>query len=533
MICKILCSVGEVYDKITILNIKKNKTTNISKLNNINKELDLLIEVTNDIKIPDKLYNELYNINLTLWDYENNIRFKSSKKEFDNEYIYLAENIHISNDKRYLIKKKINDLFDSVIKEEKIYNDLNNDLNNKKNILHDKIIQSKNHFTNGEFIESYNILKNIIYTINFKNNITHENIDILVSYLTVCLQLKKQFEFLDIYQNILKNTHILNINDEYILHIKKTYLYYILYNNDYTNSLDYLKCSGCVSIYNLNYENTCFIENDDDVLFLYMGGGLGDHIMFVRLIKILKQYYPSNKIIYLTLKPIKWLIKYILKDLTDITIITSKEEFDNMNLLKVITKHCSLLELFKFLNLTKEYLYNNFTPLLKNITLNNNNNFNIKNIKNNSYIFNWKGNSINIDEKYSRKMDLHYAEKLFSMTHIQFIIINKDDISEQEKNIINKYSNVYFIGNKIDLTTTFYDTIHIMRKVKGVITTDTSIIHLAANLNVLSYLCLTYSHEWRWGNLEKSIWYPNINLLRQKEINNWDTVIDELSELIF
>ena len=106
MICKILCSVGEVYDKITILNIKKNKTTNISKLNNINKELDLLIEVTNDIKIPDKLYNELYNINLTLWDYENNIRFKSSKKEFDNEYIYLAENIHISNDKRYLIKKK-------------------------------------------------------------------------------------------------------------------------------------------------------------------------------------------------------------------------------------------------------------------------------------------------------------------------------------------------------------------------------------------------------------------------------------------
>ena len=130
-------------------------------------------------------------------------------------------------------------------------------------------------------------------------------------------------------------------------------------------------------------------------------------------------------------------------------------------------------------------------------------------------------------------MDLHYAEKLFSMTHIQFIIINKDDISEQEKNIINKYSNVYYIGNKIDLTTTFYDTIHIMRKVKGVITSDTSIIHLAANLNVLSYLCLTYSHDWRWGNLEKSIWYPNINLLRQKEINNWDTVIDELSELIF
>ena len=72
-----------------------------------------------------------------------------------------------------------------------------------------------------------------------------------------------------------------------------------------------------------------------------------------------------------------------------------------------------------------------------------------------------------------------------------------------------------------------------MRKVKGVITTDTSIIHLAANLNVLSYLCLTYSHEWRWGNSEKSIWYPNVNLLRQKEINNWNSVIDELVKIIF
>ena len=129
-------------------------------------------------------------------------------------------------------------------------------------------------------------------------------------------------------------------------------------------------------------------------------------------------------------------------------------------------------------------------------------------------------------------MDLHYAERLFKLSHIQFIIINKDDLSEEEKNIINKYSNIYYIGNIIDLNYAFYDTINILRKVKGIITTDTSIIHLAANLNVLSYLCLTYSHEWRWGNLEKSIWYPNVNLLRQKEVSNWNSVIDELIKLI-
>jgi len=533
MICKIPCSIGEVYDKISILNIKKNKTNDIIKLNNINKELDLLMEVTSNIKITDKLYNDLYNINLTLWNLEDNIRAKSSKKEFDNEYIFLAENIHIKNDERYLIKKNINDLFDSSIKEEKIYNNLNN---NEEIILHKKINKSKDYYNNGQFIESYNILKNIVDNTNFENNLTHINIDLLISYLTACSTLNKQFEFLDIYQNILKNLYISNINTEYSLHIRRSYFYYLLYYNDYSNSLDYLKYFGNVSIYNMNYSNTCFIENDDDVIFLYMAGGLGDHIMFIRLIKILKEQYPNNKIIYLTFKPIEWLAKYILKDLKYITIITSKEEFDNMNLMQSITKHCSLFELVKFLNLNKEYLYNNFTPLLKNITLNNsnnsNNNFNIENINNNSYIFNWKGNSINEGEKYLRTMDLSYAKKLFSMSHIQFIIINKDELSEEEKNIINKYSNVYYIGNIIDSTIAFYDTINIMRKVKGVITTDTSIIHLAANLNVLSYLCLTYSHEWRWGNLDKSIWYPNVNILRQKEINNWNNVIEELAHII-
>ena len=529
MKCNIYCSIGEIVDKISILNIKKNKTNDLCKLNNIHNELNLLLDVIKDIKIPDNLYNKLYYINLNLWKYEDNIRLKSSKKEYDNEYINLAENIHITNDKRYLIKKEINDLFNSSIKEEKIYTKLENIENIES--LDNRINKCKDYYNNGKFLESYNGFKDIITSIrDFENNFTNENIDILVSYITVCSSVNKKFEFLDIYKKILANIFNLNINNEYTLHIRRSYLYYTLSNNDYYNSLDYLKYFGCVSIYNMNYSNTCFIQDDDDVIFLYMSGGLGDHLMFVRLIKVLREQYPNNKIIYLTMKPIEWLIKYILQDLNDIIIITNKEEFDKLNLSKIITKHCNLLELIKFLNLTRNYIYENFTPLLKNISLTNS--FNMEKIQNNSYIFNWKGNSIQYSDKYHRKIELKYAEKLFKLSHIQFIIINKEELSSEEKSIIDKYSNIYYIGNNIDINKAFYDTINIMRHVKGVITTDTSIIHLAANLDVLSYLCLTYNSEWRWGHEYKSIWYPNINLIRQEKICVWDNVIDKLITIL-
>jgi hypothetical protein len=56
-----------------------------------------------------------------LWDIEDNIRKKESKKEFDNEFIELARGIYFNNDKRAVIKKKINIQYNSKIKEEKEY----------------------------------------------------------------------------------------------------------------------------------------------------------------------------------------------------------------------------------------------------------------------------------------------------------------------------------------------------------------------------------------------------------------------------
>ena len=115
-------SVGELIDKITILEIKKNKLKNL-KLKNILKELSFLRAVLekNNILIPDEIYFQLKSINLKLWDIEDKIRIKEKNKEFDNEFIELARSVYLNNDRRSETKKELNIMFNSEIIEEKSY----------------------------------------------------------------------------------------------------------------------------------------------------------------------------------------------------------------------------------------------------------------------------------------------------------------------------------------------------------------------------------------------------------------------------
>ena len=117
-------SIGELVDKITILEIKKNKLQN-SKLKNVLKELSFLRKLMekHQIEITDDLFTQLKEINLTLWNIEDKIRIKEKNKEFDNIFIELARSVYFKNDKRAEIKKSINQLSNSEITEEKFYAD--------------------------------------------------------------------------------------------------------------------------------------------------------------------------------------------------------------------------------------------------------------------------------------------------------------------------------------------------------------------------------------------------------------------------
>ena len=117
-------SIGELVDKITILEIKKNKLQN-SKLENVLKELSYLKRLMekNKIEITDDLFFQLKEVNLSLWNIEDQIRIKEKNKEFDNTFIELARSVYFKNDKRAEIKKSINRLSNSEITEEKFYSE--------------------------------------------------------------------------------------------------------------------------------------------------------------------------------------------------------------------------------------------------------------------------------------------------------------------------------------------------------------------------------------------------------------------------
>jgi len=118
-------SAGELIDKITILNIKKEKITNNEKLVEIEKELKSLKDTFNKKINPDnsllELMEQLKKINLKLWDIEDGKRNAEKNKKFDERFIELARNVYKFNDERAKIKLKINNLLGSNIKEVKSY----------------------------------------------------------------------------------------------------------------------------------------------------------------------------------------------------------------------------------------------------------------------------------------------------------------------------------------------------------------------------------------------------------------------------
>jgi len=115
---------GEVIDKITILEIKRQRLSSAEAIANVERELAALNKVVADASVPAglvELKKALKAINENLWDIENQIRAKEAQSDFDSAFIELARSVYINNDQRAKIKRAINELLKSELVEEKQY----------------------------------------------------------------------------------------------------------------------------------------------------------------------------------------------------------------------------------------------------------------------------------------------------------------------------------------------------------------------------------------------------------------------------
>lgn len=117
-------SIGELIDKLSILQVKKNKIFNEEKLLLVNNEFELLhklsLEYLETTEI-DSLYLQLCDINEKLWDVEDKLRVIETEKRFEGEFVELARKVYFTNDERFRLKNEINLITNSTIREVKEY----------------------------------------------------------------------------------------------------------------------------------------------------------------------------------------------------------------------------------------------------------------------------------------------------------------------------------------------------------------------------------------------------------------------------
>ena len=544
MKCTIECSYGEIIDKITILKIKLEKVKNEDQRKNISKEYDALKKwIKQNDTTFDKYFNELYTTNKKLWGLEDNIRDKSKKKIYDTAYIEYAEQIHITNDHRYLIKSKLNNTYNSDLKEEKIYDKQssnkqeNNKENNKEmNPFDIKLFENAiNNHIKGEFVTSLNTIENLCEKYI---NATPSEIVINLYFCmdTACTMFGKsnKYEY-KIHEFIHMIDSTIIGNEKMSTHLKQQYGQLLLKNKNYTSDTkNYAKYINTVVAdgpnLNIHYENMNYFKKDDKnkTLLIYPSGGFGDKIMYCRFIRKVCETNQENNnyVIFLIDDSLYWIYSFIYSDIKNIKIIKHSQRY----LVTPHDYHINITMLMYYLDITYETMYTDYylTCLPESqICLDDIIDPTKKNI-----VINWHGNYENSCEKYNRGMNLSSMIPLFeneSLSNINWISVQKE-VNKEEINILKKY-NVKNLYNVIDNDgDAFKDTLTILKKVDLVISTDTSFTHIAATANVKCWALLTTGCDWRWitDNINICTWYPKIKLIKQKSIGQWGSVITKV-----
>ena len=117
-------SIGEMIDKLSILQVKKNKVKDKTKLEFIDKEFELLYNFSSEYLNNSKtelIYHQLVSVNTNLWEIEDELRVMEKEKNFGDEFVSSARKVYFTNDERFRLKNEINLITESEIREVKEY----------------------------------------------------------------------------------------------------------------------------------------------------------------------------------------------------------------------------------------------------------------------------------------------------------------------------------------------------------------------------------------------------------------------------
>lgn len=387
--------------------------------------------------------------------------------------------------------------------------------------------KAMNHFENGEFKQCYILLKILAET--YKDiEVTPVNagavLQMYCAYEVICKTMWRENIFID-KLTITHNT----INTDLLNHAKKTYCLSLLSNKEYIKVKTLMPYLQAFFGPNISPDTMSYFQEKDvnKTLLIYYSGGIGDIIMFGRFLRRICETQSENKVLFLITDNLYWIFKEAL--------INGELGISNLRIIEFSTfkafpqkydYHTNINMLFIHLQLTYDMIYNDY--YLENmkgntITLENYINPHKKNV-----IINWCGNKSNKVERFNRSIPLSSLIPIFHFYSemIEFISIQKF-ASPEDTEILEKY-NIKNYGPLLDNTDdAFKDSVTLLKAVDLVITTDTSLVHLAGTMNVPCWCLLTIGCDWRWTYTDNR-WYPNVKTFRQKTVSNWDNVIDEL-----